>query len=151
MKIVLETYIQAPLALVFDLGRDLDLHKKANVNSNEKIIAGRKHGLVESGDIITWEAKHFGLKQQLKVKVDELIKPYFFTDHMLKGPFKYMQHMHKFEAFKNGTKMTDIFTFSSPFGIIGRIVDRLFLKRYMTKFLKNKNSFLKETAELNTL
>ena len=43
--------------------------------------------------------------------------------------------------------MTDIFDYKSPFSILGRLVDILFLKAYMMSFLLKKNSVLKEYAE----
>ncbi|WP_367179882.1 hypothetical protein [uncultured Psychroserpens sp.] len=43
--------------------------------------------------------------------------------------------------------MIDTFYFQSPFGILGKIVNVLFLKRYMTNLLVTRNTFLKEKAE----
>ena len=38
-------------------------------------------------------------------------------------------------------------TFQSPLGILGRIVDRLFLVRYMTRLLVTRNTLIKKVAE----
>ncbi len=70
-----------------------------------------------------------------------------FADTMLKGAFSSMYHTHTFEKSENGTIMTDEFEFKSPLGILGIIADFLFLKRYMTAFLENKNLELKKVAE----
>ena len=43
--------------------------------------------------------------------------------------------------------MLDIFDYKSPFGILGRIADKLFLKKYMTKLLSERNRIVKEFAE----
>ncbi len=43
--------------------------------------------------------------------------------------------------------MEDVFTFQSPFGIIGKIVNKLFLTGYMTKLLKERNRVIKDYAE----
>ena len=43
--------------------------------------------------------------------------------------------------------MTDVFDFQSPFGILGKFVNWLFLKSYMTSLLKTINSLLKGKAE----
>lgn len=58
-----------------------------------------------------------------------------------------MRHEHFFEAIDTGTLMTDKFYYETPFGIFGRIFDKLILKRYMTKFLMQRNRFLKEIVE----
>jgi hypothetical protein len=43
--------------------------------------------------------------------------------------------------------MKDIFIFESPFGMLGEMVNYLFLGRYMTHLLKQRNKVLKEAAE----
>jgi hypothetical protein len=41
--------------------------------------------------------------------------------------------------------MVDVAEYSSPLGPIGRLVDALFLERYMTRLLKQRNAWLAET------
>ena len=43
--------------------------------------------------------------------------------------------------------MKDTFDYTSPFGIFGRIADFMFLKRYMTRLLRTRNSLFKSVAE----
>jgi len=43
--------------------------------------------------------------------------------------------------------MTDVFDYTSPYGFLGRLADALFLKRYMTNLLKERNSVIKAFAE----
>lgn len=43
--------------------------------------------------------------------------------------------------------MTDIFDYQSPLGILGKVADVLFLKRYMSKFLSKRNEVIKLYAE----
>lgn len=145
--IKLETVINAPIEKVFDLVRSIDLHKASTLGTNEEAIAGRTSGLIELGETVTWRAKHFGVYQELTVQVVELDKPYLFTDMMLKGAFKSMKHIHRFSKSENGTIMTDKFEFTSPLGILGRLANWIFLKRYMTNFLVGKNQELKRVAE----
>jgi hypothetical protein len=63
--IKLETYIQAPIELCFDLFRDIDLHQSTSSKTKERAIAGRTSGLIELGEEVTFEAVHFGIKQKL--------------------------------------------------------------------------------------
>ena len=58
--IELVTDIDAPVPLVFDLARDLDLHARSMAHTGERAIAGRTSGLVEEGDTVTWRARHLG-------------------------------------------------------------------------------------------
>ena len=146
-KINLTTTIEAPIERVFDLARSIDLHKLSTKKTNEEAIGGKTSGLIELGETVTWRAKHFNVYQKLTVEITEYDRPNMFRDVMLKGAFKSMKHLHKFEKEGNNTKMIDVFEFESPFGIIGRLANSLFLKNYMTNFLIERNKELKTYAE----
>jgi len=146
-KIELETIIQAPIERVFDLSRSIDLHKLSTKGTKEEAIAGRTKGLIEINETVTWRAKHFGVYQNLTVQVTKMDKPNLFSDKMINGAFSSMEHTHMFESIGTGTKMTDIFEFNSPLGVFGKFANLLFLKKYITKFLMNKNKELKIVAE----
>jgi ligand-binding SRPBCC domain-containing protein len=145
--IELQTEINANIERVFDISRDVDMHKLSAKGTNEKAIAGRMSGLCEEGDVITWQAKHFGIRQKLTVEITKVEKPFFFEDRMLKGAFKSMQHQHFFEVREGKTMMYDKFCYEVPFGLIGKLFDKLVLKDYMTQFLLTRNQILKEVAE----
>jgi ligand-binding SRPBCC domain-containing protein len=144
----IETYISAGIQSCFDLSRNIDFHKASMSHSKEKAIAGKTSGLISLGEWVTWEAKHFGVKQQLTSKITEFVSPYRFVDEQTKGAFKSFRHEHVFiSEEKNKTLMIDVFDFQSPFGVFGKLANQLFLKRYMTNLLITRNRFLKEKAE----
>ena len=146
-KIELCTEINAPIENCFDLARNIDVHQLSTSKTNERAIAGRLSGLCELNDEITWEAKHFGIKQKLTVRIIQLDFPFIFEDVMLKGAFKSMKHIHEFEFNNGSTIMKDNFQYEVPFGFIGRLFDKFVLKTYMTNFLIERNRILKNSAE----
>lgn len=147
-KIVLHTSISAPIELVFDLSRSIDLHQKSMEHTNEKAIAGRITGLVEQEETVTWQARHFGITQQLTSRITAVQPHHFFADEMVSGAFKRFRHEHHFSTPENGvTLMKDIFDYDSPLGFLGKLADSLFLEKYMTTLLEHRNSILKKTAE----
>lgn len=149
------TKIKADIKTCFDLARDIDLYQKSLKKSNEIAIAGKTTGLVEANDFIVWEATHFGFVRHLNLKVTEFESPYLFVDEMVDGYYKAYKHEHIFKVLKNKnngssdstTVMIDRFYFQSSFGAVGKVVDWLFLKRYMTKLLLTRNKLLKQQAE----
>ncbi|MDR6781877.1 ligand-binding SRPBCC domain-containing protein [Pedobacter africanus] len=143
----LETDIKAPKAIVFDFARSIDLHQISTAHTNERAIAGRTSGLIELGETVTWEAKHFGVVQQLSSKITAMDVPDYFVDEMISGAFKSIRHEHIFEEKNGGTLMTDIFNYASPLGVLGKLADVLFLKRYLTRLLIQRNQVIKEHAE----
>jgi ligand-binding SRPBCC domain-containing protein len=145
--ILLETFISAPVQDCFDAARNLDLHLGSMEHTGEKAVAGKLSGLAESGDVITWEAVHFGVRQRLTVEIGKMNPPYFFEDFMVKGAFEEMHHSHYFDLVPGGTRMRDVFQFRAPFGLLGRMAEGLFLIRYMRNLLLTRNQFLKQTLE----
>jgi ligand-binding SRPBCC domain-containing protein len=145
--IQITTHIKANRKLVFDLSRSLDLHKISTQKSNETAIAGKTSGLIELHESVTWRAKHFGVYQTLSSRITEFNSPEFFTDEMVSGAFKSFKHQHIFEKNGEETLMKDIFDFTSPLGFLGRLADKLVLKKYMTNLLEERNKVIKDYAE----
>lgn len=143
----LSTQISAPPERVFDLARSIDAHQQSALGTHERAVAGITHGLIGMAQEVTWEARHFGIRQKLTVRVTEFERPSRFQDVMVAGAFKSMKHDHEFIAQPHGTLMKDRFEFESPLGIIGRLFDWLFLRGYMHRFLVHRNQVLKELAE----
>lgn len=146
-KIHLQTFIKAKKEIVFDLSRSVDLHLLSTAKTNEKVIAGKISGLMDLNDTVTWRAKHLGFYQNLKTKITAFEKPNYFADEMIKGAFNSFKHEHFFEDLNNGTLMRDIFDYKSPFAVLGKIVDQLFLETYMKGFLVERNEMIKQSAE----
>jgi ligand-binding SRPBCC domain-containing protein len=146
-RIHLTTRIKAPLKRCFDLSRSIDLHKISTKHSNEEAVDGVLTGLIGLNETVTWRAKHFGIWQKLTSEITEMEPPHYFVDTMVKGPFKAIKHRHTFKPEGNFTIMEDDFYYSSPFGILGAIIDKFILKKYLTSLLENRNLVIKEYAE----
>ena len=145
--IELSTVIRAPRERVFDLARSIDAHQDSTGATQERAVAGVTKGLIGMDDEVTWEARHFGIRQRLTVRVTAFDRPKHFQDVMVSGAFKSMVHDHDFAEGPTGTVMRDRFEFESPLGILGRIADWLFLTSYMRRFLVRRNAVLRQLAE----
>ncbi|MGB6151649.1 MAG: SRPBCC family protein [Pricia sp.] len=146
-RIELRTEIKAEKEIVFDLSRSIDLHKISTEQTNETAIAGKTSGLIGLNESVTWRAKHFGVYQNLTSKITEFDRPNYFTDEMVSGAFKKFKHEHHFSELNGGTLMTDLFDYKSPFGILGKLADKIFLKTYMVELLEGRNRIIKKFAE----
>lgn len=146
-KIIIITEINATLETCFDLSRNIDLHKISTSKTKEETIDGRTSGLIELGETVTWRATHFGVRQNLTSKITAFSRPYYFKDEQIKGPFSKFEHEHCFEKTGGIVQMTDILEFETPFGVFGRIFERLVLTRYLKRFLVTRNRVIKEFAE----
>jgi ligand-binding SRPBCC domain-containing protein len=143
----LETFIRAPAELCFDLSRSVDVHMASTNYTGERAIAGVTSGMMNLNDEVTWEATHFWTRQRLTSRITAMERPRMFVDEMQRGAFKRWHHTHTFEARGDGTLMSDDADYTSPLGLLGRIADHLFLKRYMTRLLTIRNAHIKKVAE----
>ncbi|WP_318036098.1 SRPBCC family protein [Halobacillus salinarum] len=143
----MSVWINVPVEECFDLARNIGLHPFTVPQTKEKPIAGRREGLIEAGEMVTWRARHLGVTQTLTSLIQSMNRPYQFVDVMVKGAFRSFTHVHLFEQKGEGTKMIDILQFESPFGHIGKLADKLFLERYMRKFLTIRAVNLKRIGE----
>jgi ligand-binding SRPBCC domain-containing protein len=73
--------------------------------------------------------------------------PAFFQDVMTAGMFTSFEHDHRFLEQHGETVMGDELRFSAPLGVLGLMVERLVLRNYLTRFLRERNDFIKEVAE----
>ena len=110
----LTSFIAAPVEVVFDLSRHVDLHKRSMSKYKEEAVAGIRFGMFEKDDTVTWKARHFFKKRFLRVKITDMQRPDHFTGEQLQGDFRTMKHEHHFKACENGTIVIDIFYFEIP-------------------------------------
>jgi ligand-binding SRPBCC domain-containing protein len=143
----LTTIINAQIETVFNNARNIDLHQQSASQTNEKAIAGRTTGLIEKGETVTWKGKHFGFYIQHQSSITEMDFPTYFVDKQLKGHFKSFTHQHLFEEKNGATIMQDIVQYETPFGVFGKLFDKLFLKKHLIQFLSCRNKSLNDAIK----
>lgn len=139
--------IQAPVELVFDLVRDVRVHMQTTDWTRERVVHCTADTMLKKGDIVTFEARHFGITQRLTSKVIECDPPSKLVDKMVRGAFRSLVHEHLFVTCSGHTRMTDRITLQAPIFVLGWIVERAILAQYMRTFLDRRNHKLKEIAE----
>jgi ligand-binding SRPBCC domain-containing protein len=141
------TWIHAPVSTCFDLARSVEAHLESTVGTGERVVGGRRSGLLEFGDEVTWEGRHFGITQRLSIRITAMRWPSFFQDTMTRGAFRSFEHDHLFEPQDDGTLMTDVLTFRAPYGPLGWLLERLLLGPHLRRFLELRGAALKRMAE----
>jgi ligand-binding SRPBCC domain-containing protein len=147
------TIISAPIDRCFDLARSVEVHLAGNTHFGEEAVAeaGANTGLLNLGDIVTWRARHFFVRQRLTSQITAFDPPRYFQDSMLRGAFRSMQHDHYFRAHADSrTEMRDVFRFAAPVPLLGRIAEVLVLRRYMQSLLRERNAVIRQIAESPT-
>lgn len=147
--ITIETRIAAPRERVFDLARDVDAHVESSAFTGERAVEpGRTSGLLELGDLLTFEGRHLGVRQRLTVRITAMDPPRRFVDEGVRGALRELHHVHEFlEDGDGATLMRDTVTWRSPLGLLGRAADALVVARHMRWFVSEKQGRLKAMAE----
>lgn len=140
--LIIETFINACAEICFDLMRDARLNTAIVTPKDEKTV-----GAIWLGQTVTFEGRHFGMKQRLTVMVVEFDRPRLFADEMTKGVFKSFRHVHEFLPHGTGTLMRDTLVWESPFGIAGRLADKLLLVPHLRDLVTARNAKLKQLAD----
>jgi len=141
------TLVRAPIHRTFDLARSIEVHLLGNTHFGEQATAGTRSGLIGPGEQVTWQARHFFIRQHLTSAITQFDAPTYFQDTMLRGAFKSMQHDHYFRAISPAeTEMRDVFRFAAPLGPLGWLAERLVLRRYMAHLLHERNAVIRQVA-----
>ena len=135
--------IEAPPERCFDVSLSVQLHLDSTAQTGERVVAGPTSGLMALGDTITWEARHFGRRRRMTVRITGWDRPRWFRDEMVDGPLRKLSHDHRFEEASSGTLMRDKFEFATAFPPL----DRLVLERHFRRLLELRNDIIRRAAE----
>jgi ligand-binding SRPBCC domain-containing protein len=77
-------------------------------------------------------------------EITQVNEPHHFIDNQRFGPYSMWHHQHFFEEIDGGVLMKDIIHYVIPFGIFGRIANRLFVRRQLNGIFAFRKKVLKE-------
>ncbi|MBN2615230.1 MAG: SRPBCC family protein [Bacteroidales bacterium] len=141
-----EQFIQADLERVWDFISAPENLKKITPPSMGFDITGKSaEGKMYPGMIITYIVRpvlHIPTKWMTEITHVKPLK--YFVDEQRIGPYKLWHHQHKIEARDGGVLMTDIVTYAPPFGILGRITNRLLIRKKLKEIFDYRFNALEE-------
>lgn len=101
---------------------------------------------MESGALIEYRLKLFGIPVYWMTKIEIWEPQNFFVDTQLVGPYTLWRHTHSFEERRpNRTVMRDTVEYSLPLGLLGQFAHWLFVKYTLKKIFDYR---AKMTAQL---
>lgn len=66
----------------------------------------------------------------------------FFVDEQRFGPYSFWHHQHHFKSVEGGVEMRDIVHYALPFGILGRLVHALFIKKQIEGIFEYRSTVI---------
>jgi len=97
------------------------------------------------GQIITYK---IGILPVIKTtwvtEITHLREGEYFVDEQRFGPYKFWHHQHIFKEVEDGSEIKDLVHYVIPFGFLGIIAHKLFIRRQLRKIFKYREDFLKQ-------
>jgi ligand-binding SRPBCC domain-containing protein len=81
------------------------------------------------GTLIGYRLKLHGVPVSWRTRIEVWEPPRRFVDVQINGPYALWEHTHEFEEDGDGTVIRDRVRYSIPFGPLGRLVNRLLVRR----------------------
>jgi ligand-binding SRPBCC domain-containing protein len=89
---------------------------------------------IYAGMLITYKVSPLlGIKLNWMTEITNVKDGEYFVDEQRFGPYALWHHAHHFEAIKGGVKMKDILNYAIPYGVIGRLSNRLLVGKEIKK------------------
>jgi ligand-binding SRPBCC domain-containing protein len=144
------TWVDAPVERCFKLATSVDFQLASARSENIRAVAGVKNGPLEQGDTVTWQGRIFGLGKTHTSRM-EVSRPFhYLLEVMVAGGFQFYEHERHFAAMDDGTRIKDEVRFSARMGPLGRLMEKVVLRRRLTTLLRWRNEALKQVAESDT-
>ncbi|MDB5157333.1 MAG: hypothetical protein JWR50_2040 [Mucilaginibacter sp.] len=92
---------------------------------------------VYEGMIITYKITPLlGIKMNWMTEITHVKEQQYFVDEQRFGPYALWHHEHHFKEIKGGVQMTDILNYAVPYGIIGRLSNKLLVGNKIKKIFQ---------------
>lgn len=143
-------FVEAPIAKVFELSRNISIMKISAAPFKSHIVGGHNAGLLEKEDRITWKSKKLGKYRYFTSEVSEFTNNRSWKLRMVNGSFRKFEHEHHFKQAQNGTIIIDLVRVEIPWSFLGRVYYRLFLKKQLEKIIARQNTIIGQYATKET-
>jgi ligand-binding SRPBCC domain-containing protein len=81
-----------------------------------------------AGMIITYKISPLaGIKLNWMTEITHVQDKQYFVDEQRFGPYALWHHQHHFKEIAGGVAMTDILNYAIPFGIVGRLTNKVYV------------------------
>tara|TARA_B100000795_G_C22703020_1_gene400423 strand:+ start:158 stop:628 length:471 start_codon:yes stop_codon:yes gene_type:complete len=97
------------------------------------------------GMLISYVVKPIlNIKTKWVTEITHINEGVFFIDEQRMGPYKLWHHQHFIEEIPGGVLMKDIVSYIPPFGFVGVIANKLFIKDKLNQIFAFRNQALEK-------
>ena len=99
---------------------------------------------MKNGQLIDYTIKILGFRVHWRTMITSYLEPHEFIDQQLIGPYSMWHHKHEFEDRGEYVEIIDTVNYIVPFGIIGRLVNYLFIRSDLNKIFKYRKNVIEK-------
>jgi ligand-binding SRPBCC domain-containing protein len=134
--------VDAPIAEVFAF--HLDTRNAVRISPpSQRVVSVEGTFPLELGSEVRLRTRQRPLPfaQTWRIRIARLEEPTLIEDEMLQGPFALWLHEHRFaELPGDRTRLTDHLTYALPAGPLGRLADRLIVRRLLLGTFRQRHA-----------
>ena len=139
-----ETFIPAPLETVFQFFSDVrNLGIITPPQMRFHILTPEPISL-RAGAELRYTLRVRGIPVNWTTVIETWDPPHEFSDSQARGPYALWHHRHHFYAVEGGTMMEDHVRYALPFGPLGRLAYRLYVRRDLESIFDYRAARIKE-------
>lgn len=146
-KIERSIVIEAPVEKVFAFLTDFDNFVKLQPPEMEMEILSRDEGPQRVGYTVKARTKVGKQVWEFDFETTEFVKNKIYAGRQKGGPMKKLESKDWFEPADGGTKWTNVVEYELPYSILGKILDKLKMRKMMEKGADYNVKMAKELIE----
>ncbi len=109
-----------------------------------EVISGADRAIY-AGQVIRYKVRPlFGIPLTWVTEITHVNQGSYFVDEQRFGPYTFWHHKHFIKAVKGGVEMEDIVDYKIPFGVIGTLVHKIFIRRQIRDIFEFRRKKLNE-------
>jgi ligand-binding SRPBCC domain-containing protein len=109
------------------------------------ILSADRPARMYAGQLIEYRvAPVLGIPLYWMTEITHVVEGAYFIDEQRFGPYSMWHHQHHFREVEGGVEMTDLVHYKVPMGWIGRVVNRLFVRKKLNGIFDYRYARVKE-------
>jgi len=145
-KIETTTLIKAPIEDVWEFfSSPKNLNELTPPDLSFEILTDLDQVKMYPGLIINYKIRPLlNIPLRWTTEITHCETPHFFVDEQRFGPYAFWHHQHRFEQTPEGILMTDIVHYALPMGIIGRLMNSMYVQQRVQSIFDYRNQRISE-------
>lgn len=112
---------------------------------NFRILSDLGDGRAYAGQIINYKVSPVaGISIRWTTEISQCVDRQYFVDEQRFGPYSFWHHKHFFREVEGVVMMEDIVDYAMPFGLLGRLVHALFIRKKLESIFAYREQVMKE-------